>query len=81
MKLYYFFKKHIIKFFCCRSQGALLANKTNKTLKHLLKKPVFEKNSGNWINVLNVVRKRFKKQKHFPTKITPIHSPLEKNEK
>ena len=62
------------------SKGALLANKFNKTLRDLFKNILFEKDSGNWIKEINVVTKRFTKEKHFSTKLTPILSYLERSE-
>ena len=81
MKFYYFSKqKQIKKIFCYTSKGAPLANKFQKTLNYLPKKLPFEKNSGNWLRGINVVRNWFIKENHFLTKLTPIHSFLEGSE-
>ena len=80
MKFYYFFKNKWIKKIWFTTKRALLANKFNKTLRDLLRKILFEKDSGNWIKEINVVRKRFTEEKHFLTKLTPIYSFLEGSE-
>ena len=73
-------KNKIKKIVCYTSKGAHLANKVNKTLSDFLKKLLFVKNCGNWLMERNVIGKRFNKEKHSLTKLTPIHSFLEKIE-
>ena len=42
------------------SYGAVFAESFNKSLRTLLKKPVFEKGDGNWIDVLPIKTKQYK---------------------
>ena len=45
-----------------------------------LKKPVFEKGDGNWIDVLQTRTKQYNRRIHSSTKLTPIQASLKKNE-
>ena len=45
-----------------------------------LKKPVFEKGDGNWIDVLQTITKQYNRRIHSSTKLTPIQASLKKNE-
>ena len=48
-----FLNKNIIKLYSRNSSyGAVFAERFNRTIRDLLKKPVFEKRDGNWIDVL-----------------------------
>ena len=46
----------------------------------LLKKPVFEKKDGNWIDILPKITKQYNNRVHTSTKLTPIQASLKKNE-
>ena len=41
------------------SCGAVFAEKFNRTIRDLLKKTVFEKGDGNWIDVLPTITKQY----------------------
>ena len=41
------------------SLGAVFAETFNHTIRDLLKKPVFEKGDGNWIDILPTITKKF----------------------
>ena len=62
------------------SLGAVIAGRFNRTIRDLLKRPVFEKGDGNWIVVLSVIMKQFKNRKYSATKLTPIQVSLKKTE-
>ena len=76
-----FLNKNNIKLYSGNSSyGAVFAERFNKTIRDLLKRPVFEKGGGNWIDVLPTITKQFNNRKHSSTKLTPIQASLKKNE-
>ena len=62
------------------SLGAVFAERFNRTIKDLLKRPVFEKGVGNWIDILPTITKQYNNRVHSSTKLTPIQASLKKNE-
>ena len=62
------------------SLGAVFAEKFNRTIRDLLKQPVFEKGDGKWIDILPVITKQYNNRVHSSTKLTPIQASLKKNE-
>ena len=60
--------------------GAVFAERFNRTIRDLLKKPVFEKGDGNWIDVLPKITKQYNNRVHSSTKLSPIQASLKKNE-
>ena len=62
------------------SYGAVFAERFNRTIRDLLKRPVFEKGNGNWIDVLQTITKQYSNRIHSSTKLTPIQASLNKNE-
>ena len=50
-----------------------------RTKRDLLKRVVFEKGDGNWINVLPVITKQYNNRIQSSTKLTPIQAGLKKN--
>ena len=62
------------------SLGAVSAERLNRTIRDLLKKPVFEKSDGNWIDGLPKITKQYNNKVHSSTKLTPIQASLKKNE-
>ena len=62
------------------SLGSVFAERFNRSIKDLLKKPVFEKGDGNWIKVLPTIRKQYNNRGHSTTNLTPIKASLQKNE-
>ena len=62
------------------SYGAFFAERFNRTIRDLLKKPVFEKGDGNWIDVLPTITKQYNNRIHSLTKLTLIQASLKKNE-
>ena len=62
------------------SYGAVFAERFNRTIRDLLKKPVFEKGDGNWIDVLPTITKQYNNRIHTSTKLSPKDASLKKNE-
>ena len=60
--------------------GAVFAERFIRTIRDLLKRPVFEKGDGNWIDVLPTITKQYNTRKHSSTKLSPIQASLKKNE-
>ena len=60
--------------------GAVLAERFNRTIRDLLKRPVFENGDGNWIDVLPKITKQYNNSIHSSTKLSPIQATLKKNE-
>ena len=56
------------------------AENFNRTISDLLKRSVFEKGGGNWIEVLPTTTKQHINRIHSSTKLTPIESSLKNNE-
>ena len=76
-----FLNKNDIKLYSRNSSyGAVFAERFNRTIRDLLKKPVFEKGDGNWIDVLQTITKQYNNRIHSSTKLTPIEASLKKNE-
>ena len=63
-----------------RSYGAVFAERFNRTIRDLLKKPVFEKIDGKLIDILPTITKQYNNKVHSSTKLTPIQASLKKNE-
>ena len=62
------------------SYGAVFAERFNRTIRDLLKKPVFEKGVGNWIDILPTRTKQYNNGIHSSTKLSPKDASLKKNE-
>ena len=62
------------------SIGAVFAERFNRTIRDLLKRPVFEKGDGNWIDVLSAITKQYNNRIHSSTKLSPKDASLKKNE-
>ena len=58
--------------------GAVFAKRFNLTIRNLLKRPVFEKSDGNWIDVLPTKTRQYNNRIHSSTKLTPIQAGLKK---
>ena len=76
-----FLNKNNIKLYSRNSSyGAVFAERYNLTIRNLLKRPVFEKGDGNWIDILPTITKQYNNRKHSSTRLTPIQASLKKNE-
>ena len=62
------------------SLGAVFAERFNRTIRDLPKRPVFEKCAGDWIDISPTITKHFKNRVHTPTKLSPIQASLKQNE-
>ena len=75
-----FLNKNNIKHYSRNTHlGAVFAERFNKCIRDLLKRPVFEKGDGNWIDVLPKITKHYNNRIHSSTKLTPIQASLKKN--
>ena len=76
-----FSNKNNIKLYSRNSSyGAVFAERFNRTIRDLLKKPVFEKGDGKWIDILKVKTKQYSNKVHSSTKLTPTQASVKKNE-
>ena len=62
------------------NKGAVFAERFNRTIRNLLKKPVFEKGNANWLDELSLVIKKYNNTIHHSTKMTPIDASKRKIE-
>ena len=62
------------------SYGAVFSERFNRTIRDLLKKIVFEKGDGKWIDVLPIITKQYNNRVHSITKLSPKDASLKKNE-
>ena len=60
---------------------AVFAERFNKTIRNLLKKPVFEKGNADWLSELPSVIKQYNITIHHSTKMTPNQASKKSNEK
>ena len=76
-----FLNKNDIKLYSGNSSyGAVFAERFIRTIRDLLKKPVFEKGDSNWIDVLPTIMIQYNTRIHSSTKLTPTQASLKKNE-
>ena len=76
-----FLNKNNIKLYSRNSSyGAVFAERFNHTIRDLLKKIVFEKGDGNFIDGLPTITKQYNNRIHSSTKLKPIQASLKKNE-
>ena len=76
-----FLNKNNIKLYSRNTHlGAVFAERFNRTIRDLLKKPVFEGGDANWIDVLQTITKQYNNRIHSSTKLTPTQASLKKNE-
>ena len=62
------------------SYGAVVAERLNRTIGDLLKRPVFEKGDGIWIDIIPKITKQYNNRIHSSTKLSTIQASLKKNE-
>ena len=62
-------------------KGPSIAERVIRTIRNLLKKPVFEKGNANWISELRSVVKKYKNTLHHSTKMKPIDASKKSNQK
>ena len=59
--------------------GAVFAEGFNRTIRNLLKKPVFEKGRADWLSELPSVIKQYNNTIHSSTKMTPVQASKKSN--
>ena len=62
-------------------KGPPIAERVIRTLRNLLKKPVFEKGKADWLNELSSVIKNYNNAIHSSVKTTPIQASKKSNKK
>ena len=62
-------------------KGPSIAERVIRTIRNLLKKPVFEKGNANWLSELPSVIKKYNNSFHHSMKMTPIQASKKSNEK
>ena len=62
-------------------KGPSIAERVIRTLRNLLKKPVFEKGNADWLSELPSVIKKYNNTIHSSTKMTPNQASKKTNEK
>ena len=60
--------------------GVVFAERFNRTFRNLLKRFVFERSYGNWIDILPTKTKHYNSRVHTSINLFPIHASLKKNE-
>ena len=76
-----FLNKNNIKLYSRNSSyGAVFAERFNRTIRDLLKRPVFEKGESTWIDVLPKLTKQYNNRVQSSIKLTRIQASLKKNE-
>ena len=73
-------KNNIKRYSIKTSSGAVFAERFNRTIRDLLKRPVFEKGESNLIHVLPSRTKQYRNGIHSSTKLTPIQASSKKKE-
>ena len=62
-------------------KGAVFAERFNKTIRNLLKKPVFLAGNADWLSELPSVIKQYNNTIHHSIKMTPVQASKKSNEK
>ena len=76
-----FLNKNNIKLYSRNSlYGAVFAERFNRTIRDLLKRPVFEQGDATWIDILPTITKQYNNRIHSSTKLSPKDASLKKNE-
>ena len=76
-----FLNKNNIKLYSRNSSfGSVFAERFNRTIRNLLKRPVFEKGDSNWIDILPTITEQYNNRIHSSTKLSPKDASLKKNE-
>ena len=60
--------------------GAVFAERFNRTMRNIFKKPVFLAGNANWLSELPSVYKQYNKAIHHSTKMTPNQASKKSNE-
>ena len=60
------------------SSRDVLQERFNRTVRDLLKRPVFERGDGSWFDILSTMKKQNNNRVHSSTKLTTIEASLKK---
>ena len=60
--------------------GAVLAERFNRRIRDLPKRPIFEKSDGNWIDILPIITKQYNNRTHASSELSPKDASLKKKE-
>ena len=64
-------KKH---YYRITDKGAVFAERFNRSIRDLLKRPVFERGESNWIDGLPIITKQYCNRIPSSTKLTPTQA-------
>ena len=73
--------KNIQHFSRYTDKGPSISERVIRTLRNLLKKPVFEKGKADWLSELPSVVKKYNNTIHHSIKMTPVQASKKSNEK
>ena len=62
-------------------KGPSIAERVIRTVRNLLKKPIFEKGKADWLSELPSIIKKYNNSIHSSTKMTPVQASKKSNEK
>ena len=62
-------------------KGPSIAERVIRTIRNLLKKPIFLAGEASWINELSPVNKKYNNTIHHSTKMTPVQASKKSNER
>ena len=74
-------KNRIKRYSRYTDKGAVFAERFNRTIRNLLKKPVFEKGNADLLSELTSIIKKYNNTIHHSTKMTPVQASKKTNEK
>ena len=60
--------------------GAVFAERFNRTIRALHRRPIFERGDSNLIDILPTITKQYNNRVHTSAKLTPIQASVKKNE-
>ena len=61
-------------------KGAVFAERFNKSIRNILKRPVFGKSDANWVDMLPTITKQYNNRLHTSNKLTAIQATFKKDE-
>ena len=61
-------------------KGPSIVERFNRTIRDMLKKPIFLNGDANWINIIPTIINEYNNKIHSSTKLTPIQAYLKENE-
>ena len=61
-------------------KGSAISERVIRTIRNLLKKPVFETGNSDWLSELSSITEKYNNTYHHSIKMTPIEGSKKKNE-